>query len=120
MFSDPTIPYRALADGFHCIEGFGSGEKVGDRFYTAERIYYPEGSFVRRDFYGENVAYSKWTDEQRAEERARKEREAKAEKAKAEEEEHKRTLLLDSARAKLTPDEWQAVYDEGYSEGRDY
>ena len=120
MFGPPSIPFEALADGFHYLRGFGHGEKVGDKFYTSEQVYYPMGSVERSDwFIGEKVRYSQWTDEQRAEERARKQREAEEAEMERMARVNRTEQLLASARAKLTPEEWEAVFDYGYSEGRD-
>lgn len=120
LFDTQPIEFSALADGLHFIRGIGNGEKVGGKFYTATAIVTPEKEVVRHRFYGEPIYYSKWTDDQRAAEVARIEKEKRdiAEREEAERRTHE--ALLESAKSKLTEEEYQAVYDDGYSDGRDY
>lgn len=119
LFDTPPIEFSALADGLHFIRGIGNGEKVGDKFYTATAIVTPEKDVVRSRFYGEPIYYSKWTDEQRAAEIARLEKEQQEIQKAHEEREKEREALLDAARRKLTTEEYEAVYNEGYADGRD-
>lgn len=67
-----------------------------------------------------NENYSEWTDEKRASVKAEWDANRRATKEAEEKEERERLALVEVAKQKLTEEEFDAVYDTGYYEGRGF
>jgi hypothetical protein len=113
-------------------------DPLGDEFFFSPDI----GHFVLRDGqmytqYGEVVPssaavrlmpvpagshenYADWTEEHRHEVRKAFEKEAQQQKAAEQAESARRDALVEQARGKLTAEEFEAVYDQGFENGRGY
>lgn len=118
-------PIRELVDGPGCAQNGGYFDKKGDLVFwengTVQNLSETGVNFYlltdhRED--ADKTRYSEWTDERRAAEREKREAERLAQEEEAMCRQNKIDALLASARAKLTTEEYDAVYNEGYGEGR--
>lgn len=107
-------------DTFGWSPDIGSYVERGDHVYTVHGHVYPAGGMWRSSLSpsAETENYADWTDEKRAAVRV----EAKARQAREEqerrEEDERRARLIATSRAKLTDEEYEAVYTQGLIDGR--
>ena len=90
----------------------------GDFFYTEYGEVIPSRSFVRTMPCEQGENYADWSEAHRNAVREAFQAQWRREDAARAELRARREALVDQARCKLTDEEFEAVYDKGYEDGR--